>query len=76
MKFFSAGFNQHYRSKEKLLPGSNPQHELRRNDNNIILFLESENYLCFGSNQTSTTAALYNTYQVWCEDNFYEPFKK
>lgn len=51
-------------------------HELRRNDNNIILFLESENYLCFGSDQTSTTAALYNTYQVWCEDNFYEPFKK
>ena len=51
-------------------------HDLRRNDNNIILFLESENYLCFGPDQTSTTKAIYRVYKQWCEDNFYDPFKE
>ena len=50
--------------------------ELKKNDNNIILFLESENYLCFGHDQTSTTKAIYYAYCQWCDDNFYEAFKK
>lgn len=50
-------------------------HEIRKNDNNIILFLESENYICYGSDETSTTKAFYATYCKWCDDNFYEPYK-
>lgn len=54
----------------------NNLHDLRRNDNNIILFLESENYLCFGEEETVSTKALYECYVKWCSDNFYEPFKE
>jgi len=50
-------------------------HEIRKNDNNIILFLESKDYLCFGKDETSTTKALYRVYCQWCDDNFYDPCK-
>lgn len=70
IRLFEKGF--HFTISERTRKNMN---NLRKEDNNVISFMESENYLCFGKEETTTTKALYDAYLSWCNDNFYEPFK-
>lgn len=48
--------------------------EAKREDNNVIDFLESDGYLVFEADGRSTCKALYEAYIEWCKDNIKKPF--
>lgn len=50
--------------------------EARKEDNNILDFLESTGYIRFEKNTTATSRALYNAYVTWCCDNAERPFSE
>ena len=47
--------------------------EVRRNADNIQLFLRSEGYIRLKADCTITSAELYAIYCMWCSDNTYKP---
>ena len=50
--------------------------EARKEDNNILDFLESSGYIRFEQNTTATSKALYTAYLMWCSDNAEKPFSE
>ena len=42
---------------------------IRRSNNNILDFLQSEGYICFKADGESSSKAIYEAYKMWCEDN-------
>ena len=50
--------------------------EARREDNNILDFLESTGYIRFEKNTVATSKALYMAYVMWCSDNALKPFSE
>ena len=46
---------------------------VRREDNNILSFLESEGYVRFEQGTHATSRKLYESYRKWCEDNVEKP---
>ena len=47
--------------------------EIRKADNNIMDFYESEGYIRFEKNTMATTRQLYIAYCQWCQDNLERP---
>ncbi len=47
--------------------------EVRKDANNIIEFLRSEEYIRFKADAMITSKILYAIYQMWCEDNAVKP---
>ena len=47
--------------------------EIRREDNNIISFLESEGYIRFEQGTHATSRELFEAYRGWCRDNVEKP---
>ena len=47
--------------------------EVRRNADNILLFLRSEGYIRLKADCAITSAELYAIYCMWCSDNTYKP---
>lgn len=43
--------------------------DLKVAGNNVITFLESEDYFSFGEEYSSTTSDLYHAYKLWCQEN-------
>jgi len=41
--------------------------------NNVIEFLESENYVRFDHDRSTSSKDLYGTYRLWCDDNAVTP---
>ena len=50
--------------------------EARKEDNNILDFLESTGYIRFEQNTTATSKDLYRAYVMWCSDNAEKPFSE
>ena len=50
--------------------------EAKKEDNNIIEFIESKGYIRFEANTTATSKALYASYIIWCSDNAEKPFSE
>ena len=50
--------------------------EAKKEDNNILDFLESTGYIRFEQNTMATSKALYTAYVMWCSDNAEKPFAK
>ena len=48
---------------------------VRRDTNNILLFMESEGYICRGENLCISSEELRLIYRTWCEENAYVPVK-
>ena len=46
---------------------------VRRDDNNILSFLESEGYVLFEEGTHATSRKLYEAYRRWCGDNVEKP---
>ena len=42
---------------------------IRRSNNNILDFLQSEGYIRFKADAESSSKAIYESYKMWCEDN-------
>ena len=42
---------------------------IRRSNNNILDFLQSEGYIRFKADAESSSKAIYEAYKMWCEDN-------
>ena len=42
---------------------------IRRSNNNILDFLQSEGYIRFKADAESSSKAIYEAYKIWCEDN-------
>ena len=47
--------------------------DVRRDDNNILSFLESEGYVRFEERTHATSRQLYEAYRKWCADNVEKP---
>lgn len=47
--------------------------EIRREDNNVISFLESEGYIRFEQGTHATSRELFEAYRRWCRDNVEKP---
>lgn len=45
------------------------QDELRRDEDSILDFLESEGYIAYAPEAMCTTKDFYDAYKLWCEDN-------
>ena len=50
--------------------------ESKKDDNNIIDFLESSGYIRFEPNTHATTRQIHTAYNKWCEDNCERPFSE
>jgi len=50
--------------------------EIRKEDNNIIEFLESDGYIRFEQGTMASSKQLYGAYRKWCEDNLEKPFSE
>lgn len=48
---------------------SKNQDELRRDEDSILDFLESEGYIAYAPEAMCTTKDFYDAYTLWCEDN-------
>lgn len=51
----------------------NNREEVRRNADNVQLFLRSEGYIRLKADCAITSAELYAIYCMWCSDNTYKP---
>ena len=49
---------------------------VRRDDNNILSFLESEGYIRFEKGTHATSRQLYEAYRKWCVDNVEKPLSE
>jgi len=47
--------------------------EARKDDNNILDFIESSGYIMFEEGTTATSKKLYTAYKMWCDDNAEKP---
>ena len=47
--------------------------EAKRDDNNILDFIESSGYIMFEEGTMATSKELYSVYKVWCDDNAEKP---
>ncbi len=47
--------------------------EMRRDEDNIMDFLDSVGYIRFDPDALCTTKDFYNAYKLWCEDNVSKP---
>ena len=61
-----------YRFTESQQIRSNRE-EVRREADNVLLFLRSEGYIRLKAESTITSADLYAIYTRWCDDNTYKP---
>ena len=50
--------------------------EARKDDNNMLDFIESSGYIMFEENTTATSKNLYAAYKMWCDDNAEKPFSE
>ena len=50
--------------------------EAKKEDNNILDFLESSGYIRFEKNTMATSKSLYTAYVIWCSDNAEKPFSE
>lgn len=50
--------------------------EAKKEDNNILEFLESKGYIMFEKGTTATSKSLYVAYIMWCKDNAEKPFSE
>ncbi|MBR6954364.1 MAG: DNA primase [Clostridia bacterium] len=48
---------------------------VRRDTNNILLFMDSEGYICRGEDLCISSEELRLIYRTWCEENAYVPVK-
>lgn len=48
---------------------------LKQDGNNLLMFLESEDYIQFDSACAVTSKELMAVYAVWCDDNGFAPLK-
>ena len=48
---------------------------IRRDTNNILLFMDSEGYICRGEDLSISSEELRLIYRTWCEENAYVPVK-
>ncbi len=48
---------------------------LKQDGNNLLMFLESEDYIQFDPACDATSKEVYAVYLVWCEDNGFPPLK-
>ena len=46
---------------------------VKRDNNNVFDFLESEGYIRLKADSAIPSAALYSIYCLWCSDNAYKP---
>ena len=42
---------------------------VKRDNNNVLEFLESEGYICFRTDASASSKELYDSYRLWCEEN-------
>ena len=49
------------------------QDEMRREEDSILDFLESEGYIAFSPSAMCTTRNFYDAYRLWCDDNLIKP---
>lgn len=42
---------------------------VKRDNNNVLEFLESEGYICFRTDANTSSKELYDSYRLWCEEN-------
>ena len=50
--------------------------EAKKEDNNILDFLESKGYILFEENTYATSKQLFAAYLMWCSDNVEKPFSE
>ena len=48
---------------------------LKQDGNNLLMFLESEDYIQFDSVCAATSKELMAAYAIWCDDNGFAPLK-
>lgn len=60
------GNNYHFTVSKK---GAENVEAVKRNNNNIIDFLQSTGYIQFRADAEASSKALYDAYALWCEDN-------
>ena len=48
---------------------------LKQDGNNLLMFLESEDYIQFDSVCAATSKELMAAYAIWCDDNGFSPLK-
>ena len=46
---------------------------VKRSNNNVVEFLQSEGYIRFKADSEASSKALYEAYKLWCEDNVRKP---
>ena len=63
-----------YRFTESPRAAANRE-ELRQDANNVIQFLEAEDYVSYPPSAQETSKDLYAAYCLWCEDNSMIPLK-
>lgn len=42
---------------------------VKRDNNNVLEFLESEGYIRFRTDANASSKELYDSYRLWCEEN-------
>ena len=48
---------------------------MKRDNNNVLEFLESEGYIRFQTESSASSKELYESYRLWCEENFMTALK-
>ena len=48
---------------------------VKQDANNVILFMESTQYVELNPNKSISSKELYAIYTIWCEENAFSPFK-
>ena len=48
--------------------------ELRKSNDNVLEFMESDGYIAFDPGKTVSSKLLYDAYVLFCEDNAYKPY--
>ena len=49
---------------------------VKRDNNNVFAFMESEGYIRFKADSSISSKELYEIYQMWCEENSVTPLKQ